>query len=346
MPSTLTCSVRAAGPILVTLRTAGIDLGAVAERLSIAPEILADSDARLPVAQLLLPLWDYAAELLNDPLIGLHAAQHLSRETFDVFSYIVAAGPTFGEAAARAVRYFRLISDGGTYEIVRDGQDAWWHYQPASAAIAACQHDSIFALAAVVAHGRLWLDQSFGPREVRFPFAPVPNTEELEAFFAVPIQFGAKDCAFRFDAAHLDRRQTLADAQLAQFLELYAERALAALPVLGKLSGKVREVLARGLQDGMCSLEFVAGKLAMSERSLQRQLQAEQTTIKQLTESLRRELAQSYLMRPELSISDVAYMLGFAESAPFFRAFKKWTGMTPGDFRRGSGRPRATSKTP
>jgi len=334
MPSELTCSGRAVGPILLVLHAAGIDLGVIAKRLGVGPELLLDSDARLRVDRVLLPLWNLAEELLDDPLVGLHAVENISRESFDVFSYIVAASATMGDAVTRVVRYFRLITEGGAYEIERDGRDVWWRYRPADAATAACRQDSIFALTVVVAHLRLWLDPNFAPLEIRFPFAELPRITELEAFFRAPILFGAELCAIRFDAAELARPFRSADPTLAKFLERYAEDALAELPALGQVSTRVREILSRELQDGEISLKFVARKLAMSERSLQRQLSLENTTLKQLTEDLRRELSIRYLSRHELSVSEVAYMLGFSETAPFFRAFKKWTGLTPGDFRR------------
>ncbi|HEY5961303.1 MAG TPA: AraC family transcriptional regulator, partial [Polyangiaceae bacterium] len=301
--------------------------------LGIAPEVLLDSDARLPVDRMLLPLWYLAEELLEDPLVGLHAIQGISRESFDVFSYIVAASPTLGDAVARAARYFRLITDSGAFVLERDGAAVWWHYRPANAATAACHQDSLFALTVSMAHFRLWLDPAFAPREVRFPFPKFVATDELEAYFGTPMVFATDRCAFRFDASDLDRPQRLADPQLAAFLERYAEDALAALPEAGRVSSQVREILAKGLPDGEVSLKTVAKKLAMSERSLQRRLGSENTTLLQITDDLRRELASDYLKRKELSVSDVAYLLGFSATPPFFRAFKKWTGQTPGEYR-------------
>lgn len=333
MPSVLTCSVRSAVPILNILRSGGFGLDTVGQRLGVAPEILLDSDARLPVDRLLLPLWYLAEELLQDPLVGLHAIHGISRESFDVFSYIAAASPTMGDAVARAIRYFRLITDSGAYALERDGRAVWWHYRPADVATAACRQDSVFALTASVAHLRLWLDPAFVPQEVRFPFAKPVGAAELETYFGTSIAFSVDRCAFRFDASDLDRPQRLADPQLAAFLERYAEDALAALPEVGRVSNQVREILARGLQDGEVSLKSVAKKLAMSERSLQRKLGSENTSLKQITDDLRRELAVDYLKRQELSVSEVAYLLGFSDTAPFFRAFKKWTGLTPGEFR-------------
>jgi AraC-like DNA-binding protein len=336
MSSVLTCSARAAGPILLVLRAAGVELGEVAKRLGIAEAVLLDTDARLPVSQVLVPLWDLAEERLNDPLVALRAAQNISRESFDVFSYIVAASATMGEAATRAVRYFRLITEGGVYELERCDRDVWWRYRPADAAMAACRQDSLFALTVVVAHVRLWLDPDFAPLEVRLPFPEFSGRAELEAFFRAPVKLGTDRCAIRFDAAEMQRPFHSADPPLASLLERYAEEALTTLPAPGRISSLVREILTRQLQDGEISLGLVAKKLAVSERSLQRKLSAENTTLKQIAEELRRELAIRYLGRHDLAVSEVAYMLGFSETAPFFRAFKKWTGSTPGDFRRAS----------
>ena len=334
MSTCLTCSVRAAGPVLLALQAAGIDLGLVTQRLDIPPESLLDADARFPVAKLMLPLWNLAEEMLGDPVVALRATEHLSRESFGVFSYIVAASATAGEAVARAIRYFRLITDGGSYSLERQATDVWWRFTPANAAVAACRHDTVFALAAAVKHLRLWAEPHFVPREIRFSCAELPGRGEIERFFGASIALGSDRCAFRFDAELLNRSSGLADPQLARFLEGYADDAVAALPVLGSVSSRVRGLLARGLKDGDTSVEVIARRLSLSERSLQRELQKERTSLSRLVDELRCEMATRYLRQRELSISDVAYMLGFSQTAPFFRAFKRWTGLTPGDFRR------------
>ncbi len=323
--------------MLLTLRAAGIDLPVVAKRLGIPPDMLLDRDARLPVARLMLPLWELAAELLDDPVVALRATQHISRESFDVFSYVVAASPTVGDAATRVIRYFRLITDGGAYSLDREGQHVWWRFTPADAAAAACQQDTVFALAVVVKHLRLWTDPAFTPLEVRIRHSELAGLLELEDYFRVPITLGADRNAFRFEASLLDRPSHLADAGLAELLDRYANEALAALPALGLIGSQVRELLARGLQDGEVALDSVAKRLGMSERSLQRSLKDENTSLKQMVDELRQELATHYLRRPDLSISDVAYMLGFSEAAPFCRAFKRWTGRAPGEYRRQNG---------
>lgn len=149
------------------------------------------------------------------------------------------------------------------------------------------------------------------------------------------MRFGTDQCAFSFDPAYLRAPLRAADPKLAEMLERYAKEALGALPDPGRVAGQVRALLIQGLPNGETSLGTIAKQLAVSDRSLQRQLQEEGTNHKKLLDEVRRELATRYLAEGrDLSVSEVAYMLGFSETAPFFRAFKKWTGQTPGEFRK------------
>lgn len=334
MTTELTSSVRAAGPILQVLAEGGVDLGQVGARLGVDLAVFADQDARIPISKL-IPLWDVAEELLDDPFVGLHVAQRASRETFDIFSYIACASANLGEALARIERYFRLITDGGNYETRREGDDAWWIFRAVDRDSPPNRHDGEYAMAISVAYTRQWLKTDFSPREVFFRHPKPADTSELEAFLEAPLRFGTDQCGMRFDSAHLEAPLRTADPKLGSLLERYAEEALGALPEPGRVAGHVRALLIQGLPNAETSLGTIAKQLAVSDRSLQRQLQEEGTNHQKLLDEVRRKLATRYLTKGhDLSVSEIAYMLGFSETAPFFRAFKKWTGQTPGEFRK------------
>jgi hypothetical protein len=113
----LTSSVRAAGPILQVLAEGGADLGQVGARLGIDLAVFADQDARIPISKL-IPLWDVAEELLDDPFVGLHVAQRASRETFDIFSYIACASANLDEVRRElATRYLTKERDLSVSEV-------------------------------------------------------------------------------------------------------------------------------------------------------------------------------------------------------------------------------------
>jgi AraC-like DNA-binding protein len=109
---------------------------------------------------------------------------------------------------------------------------------------------------------------------------------------------------------------------------------LAELPRAHSLTERVRELLAAQLPHGP-SLGQIARQVSMSERTLARHLEDEGTTYKALLEDLRRRLALRYVRRSELPFAEIAGLLGFSQAAAFHRAFRRWTGKTPLEYRRG-----------
>jgi AraC-like DNA-binding protein len=120
---------------------------------------------------------------------------------------------------------------------------------------------------------------------------------------------------------------------LCAILDEHALKLLEELPPLGSLGDRVRDLLARQLSGGDTSAETTALSLKMSVRTLHRRLSAEGTSHKKLLEELRRKLAASYLRDGGLAISEITYLLGFSEPSAFHRAFRRWTGKTPMQFR-------------
>ena len=114
----------------------------------------------------------------------------------------------------------------------------------------------------------------------------------------------------------------------------HAEALLATRPALAaNHADRVRQVLASRLGAGVTTLAQVARQLKMSERSLQRRLAGEATSFEVLLDEIRHQLALRYLADPRVAISEVAYLLGYSEPSPFHRAFRRWTGNTPGERR-------------
>ena len=171
------------------------------------------------------------------------------------------------------------------------------------------------------------------PSEVRFSH-PAPNdVTEHTRFFRCPIRWRAASDALVLPADMLEAPLLMANAGLALVLDRYALELLDRLSVEGSFGDKVREGICVALPRGDASLEVVATKLGMSARTLQRRLSEEGTSHQSLLEELRRSLSEQYLGRPDLCTEDVALMLGFSDGRAFRRAFKRWTGVSPSEFR-------------
>jgi len=128
-----------------------------------------------------------------------------------------------------------------------------------------------------------------------------------------------------------------ADPRLCAILDRHAKQLLEQLPRVPRLSQRVRELIAAELKEGSPTSESIARKLQMSDRTLRRRLEEDDTTYEKLVEGLRKALAERYMSEPNFSIDDVAFMLGYSEVNAFRRAFRRWHGESPAGWRRRRG---------
>jgi AraC-like DNA-binding protein len=186
--------------------------------------------------------------------------------------------------------------------------------------------------------GRAITGVDWSPRSVSFIHHEPASTERHQRLFRAPVRFSQPHDALAFDRALLARPLLTAEPALAGVLERQAELLLTRLPPQGSLRGAVRRALLPALPGGEPRIERVAKALAMTPRTLQRRLSEDGITFQGLLDDLRRELANHYLQGQGRPAAEVAFLLGFADPSAFRRAFKRWTGSSPG------GRP-ATSRS-
>ena len=138
-----------------------------------------------------------------------------------------------------------------------------------------------------------------------------------------------------FPAEALERSLPAADPTLTKLLQRQADELLARLPRVESIGDQVRRVIQEELRGGEPSMEQIARRLATTSSTLRRRLSGEGQSFRELLEKTRLELARAYLADPRLSITEVAFRLGFRDASTFFKSFKRWTGRTPADYRRG-----------
>jgi AraC-like DNA-binding protein len=132
----------------------------------------------------------------------------------------------------------------------------------------------------------------------------------------------------------IDRAVPAADPQLYQIMKQYLDQILSAMPREDGLLGSIRKAIAESMCDGDPTLVRVAKKMATGPRTLQRRLKDYGSDFKKLVEDTRRRLSLTYLRDHNNSLTEVAFLLGYSELSAFNRAFKRWTGSTPLDYRR------------
>jgi AraC-like DNA-binding protein len=296
---------------------------------------LADPDHRLPFGRV-VRLYDACARLTGDETFGLHVGESSHPAMFDVVGYLMMNSPTVGEALRRLERYQRVWTDGSVLRPSVDGAHAQieYTYNIPDPGAEGRRQDCEATLAIVTAGLRALVGSDWQPDVVWCEHENPPNTSEHARVFRCPIAFSQTTNVLIFKSSVLTQRIPQADPALSAVLDRHAQSLLESLPAERRLADRVREVIVPALQSGDPDLATVARALGMSRRTLQRRLQDEGTSVHDLIDDVRRDLATRYLQQPDLTIADVAYLLGFAEPSTFHRAFRKWTGTTPGEYKR------------
>jgi AraC-like DNA-binding protein len=167
-----------------------------------------------------------------------------------------------------------------------------------------------------------------------FSFATPFDTESYSEYFNAPISFEQPQSAFWFDAKQLQALVRVDDSGLRDFLSDPQTKSIVAKRCNEEVSAQVRQHLHQS-KPAWPDLDATAIVLRMSAATLQRNLAKEGTSFQALKDKLRRDMAITYLNTTSLTMSELAAILGFSESAVFQRAFKSWTGIAPGSYRRG-----------
>lgn len=325
----------------------GLDVGALSRAAGLLPEALTDADGRIPFERY-LALWEAIDADPRALAFGLWLGGAVSLSALGVVGYVMQHAPDVRSALACLERFNGLLGDGiGPTLSERDGQLVLHRVEPPR--IARLRSLSIAAplgtakllreMAGLGSSAVVALEVDF-----QHPAVPAETLAAMERNFACPIRFNANEMRLVLPASLLERPLVSTDAGLFVYLERHAETLQARLAASGSLAGRVRELLAARLRQGEPDQGAVARALALSERTLQRRLADEGVTFAGLLDEVRADLGRMYLADHNLAIFEVAFLLGYSEPSPFNRAFRRWTGQSPSEFRQArSSRPGATA---
>jgi AraC-like DNA-binding protein len=302
---------------------AGFDLAAVRE-----PAERIDTDRLDAVLRLAIPL-------IDDPSFGLQAARCWHPANLGVLGHAWLTCSTLRSGLSRMARYFRLIGERGAIEIedTAEGVEVrFWAKRgnPATVAVAAVIVD--MAMAVLLDMCRMNAGAALRPLTARLRRGIPAHPEAYRRFFGCAVRFGAEENAFVLSTEEADQLLPSANRQLAAVFDRMLAEELARLDrhdVVARCRAAVLEQLA----SGETSTPNTAQRLHMSARTLQRKLAAARTTYEQLVDDARKDLALRYMADPQRSITDITFSLGFSQPSAFTRAFRRWTGASPTDFR-------------
>jgi len=333
MQRTATVQAQAVEKIVRAAAAHGVTANCLYAAVRLDPSVLLDPDNRIPFAQL-VALYEKAADLSGDTNFGLHVGESVNPSAFDVVGYCAINSPTLGAAFTRVARYHSIWTDGALFTLESSGDTSAVVYRYVDRTIGEHRQDSEMTLATVATLCRNIATPDFVPTAVEFQHDAPPDTSEHQRLFRCAIEFRAPANKLWFASRFLSFPIAKADPSLCVLLDRHAEELLAKFPPRDSLVDQVRNIITGELRGGDPSLERVADQLGFTPRTLQRKLQELGASHNELLDQMRRQLAMRYLREREMAICEVAYLLGFSESSSFHRAFKRWTGVTPKEFRK------------
>ena len=326
-----TMSSRIVARITDALIARGIDGMAACERVGIARATVHDVDGMVD-ASAYSALWGEAVALTRDPWLPLDIARH-APDSQNLLRFVCLPNATLGEAFERASRFLRLVTDAVVWSFVVEHDAARFTSERGREPHANDFYADLFFIAENTTLARIATGvAAFAPREVRLAHPEPTDATPLRVFLRAPVIWGAERTEIVFERRALDLPLVHADPSVAAFFEAYASKLLQARASVSTVSADVLRCVVTLLRGRTPSLDEVAAELGASPRTLRRRLEAEGTSFQQILDQHRHELSARLLLEGTSSLDAICFVLGFADTASFQRAFRRWHGMSPAQY--------------
>lgn len=335
VPSASTHTVSAAVPVIVALsaRAAGADPSAILAGTGLDLSAPPAADDHVDAA-VYFEVWRRAMRLVDDERFPLRAATTFQLEDHEVFGFLAMSCETLGQAYDRTVKYRALYCVGAKWELEVDDEVSRmvWHPWPGDPDDPGYRAAMSFAVADMEKAIRRLGRTSPRPLAVKLAHPAPTSPASFGEHFGVPPVFGSSGYELVYGRGLRELPVATFNSRLRDYFDDACRRLIGRYAEASTVGESVRRQLIAAMDGGDSSIEAVAKRMGMSPRSLQRRLSEEGVRYQDLLSDVRTELAKRYLARRSVSASEVADLLGFTEPPAFFKAFKRWTGMTPGEF--------------
>jgi AraC-like DNA-binding protein len=321
-------SVAATTGLLEAIGSAGANPDQVLHALELDRAILSNTEGFIPCCTF-ARLLEEAARATGDLCFGLHFGERFNLKNIGPLTYVVLNSPNIAVADQHVARYLKLYNQAAKVFFTVDEQRAYLQYVLQDLGIDFPRQENEYSMVIRLNTIRMMVGSQWAPLEVRFAHPAPEQIAEHQRIFRAPVLFGYSTNAFVIEREFLERQIPAADERLYEIMSRYLERILEEIPQEDEVLAPVRRAVAESMREGHPNLTRVAKKMAMSPRTLQRQLKERGMDFKQLVADTRRRFAVSYLGNRKNTLTEIAFLLGYSEASAFNRAFKRWTGSTP-----------------
>jgi len=317
---------------LQSVRARNLDADELLADVGLSPSLLQVPQARVS-AKVYGALWRAIALTLDDEFFG-QDSRRMKAGSFAMLCHAAVACKTLGQALDRSLRFYALILDDISGTLMRDDQAARivLHERVAGANQRVFAHELLLLLLYGVS---CWLVGRRIPLlRTEFSYPEPAHSAEYRLMYCAELSFDRPNTAIAFDASYLDLPVVQNEQSIKEFLRTAPESILLKYKNGSSLTARVRRRLRQFLPGEVPDFEGLADEMNMTPATMRRRLHEEGESYQSIKDQLRRDLAISYLSHSSRSVMDIALELGFSERSAFHRAFRKWTGASPGEFRR------------
>lgn len=309
-----------------------MDVNDLASALKVEPILLTEEDQRLPIT-LYKAIWSLAIEKSQEPALGLKMALEDSIEDLGLVAHVVYNSPTLREGLEHYVRLFSVVNETIELSYVESGDEGRLRFickQP--------QHYNISdmerTLAIVIKRTEKALGKPTEFQAVHFQHGAPPYHSLYDDIFPCPVKFGQSHCELIFCKRLLDQKPKRRNPHMRKATLTYANQILSRLFKRG-IKHKVKRLVEKHFQEDNFDAEMVAKSLNMSRQTLYRKLKNDDASFSDIVDEVKLDKAIEILVtQPNAPLTVIAYDLGFSELSAFTRAFKRWTGKTPAEYRK------------
>lgn len=317
------------------MQRCGVDPGPVLAGVGLSPEDLANPSTRIDSLTHCTFL-ESAYKLCAEPALGLLASDFIHPTSYHNWGLALLSSSTLRSYLVRWERFYRLVSTHAKVGLVEDTVGSRLEFRflvPRDQFPGAFRVMAEANLAVALKYIRFRDTTDYQPLKVELPHRSPRGRKRLyHKYLGDNVIFGAKRPALWFRSHELDRKLPSSNSELARSNDEVLVRYMARMD-RADIPTRVRAMIVKLLPSGECNKSAVAAALFMSPRTLQNRLVESGTTYREMLDQVRRELGGQYLRQSDKSTIEVAFLLGFADHSSFSRAFQRWTGHTPSEYR-------------
>lgn len=329
MPAITVANVTSRG-VVDYCRSRGVSSEGLLAAAGVPSGLISVPGSRLSAAQA-FALWEEADRATSDPLIAEHVTRILPFGSYRIADYLLLTGATPRDSLKKFIRSFPLVNSAFELQLSTAGGAAHLEIYSPYAPEGPSHFYVEFIFSMIFARLRLAAGVDWRPREICFAHAAPAGMEPVHPTFCCPVRFNESVNRMTLESEIADMSLPSGDALLSDMLDHYGQ-ALLKQSGNDDFLGDVRKVVADGFTRGDVRLQAAARKLALSGRSLQRELHSRGTSYRDELDGVRRDLALNLLSRTD--VHQILNLLQFSELSSFHRAFRRWTGKTPREYLR------------